>query len=151
MTSVASEHSLKGVSGGGLQSVDLVNVALESFAVLERHQRVGARFFVDGFGVSLDRAARRSTQLTVGLVFVVAVELLGVPLVDVIRVTAVGDRATQLQRWQTPSFACGFDGLVDGNLRTISPLVTGVESSWSNLQEEGGALEPQPHPASEDR
>jgi hypothetical protein len=98
VASVALEHSLKGVGGCGLHGIDLIDIALESLAVLQGHQRVGARVFVDGLGVGLDRAAGSSTQLAISLVSVVAVELLGVPLEDVVRVTAVADRAAQLQR-----------------------------------------------------
>jgi hypothetical protein len=98
IASAALEHSLKGIGGCGLHGIDLIDIALESLAVLQGHQRVGARVFVDGFGVGLDRAAGSSTQLTVSLVSVAAVELLGVPLEDVVRVTAVADRAAQLQR-----------------------------------------------------
>lgn len=97
VASIASEHSLKGIGSSGLHGIDLVNVALESCAVLQGHHRVGARVLVDELGVGFDRAARGSTQLTVGLMSVTAVELLAIPLVDVVRVTAVGDRATQLQ------------------------------------------------------
>lgn len=82
---VALEHSLKGVGGLGLDGVDLVNVALEGLAILQGDHRVGARVLVNGFGVGHDRAARSSAQLAVALVFSIAVELLGVPLVDVVR------------------------------------------------------------------
>jgi len=117
VASVASKHSLKGIGGSGLHSVELINVALEGLTVLQGHQRVGARRFVDGFGVSLDRAARSSTQLAVAFVGVVAVELLGVPLVDVVRMTTATDLAAQLQRRQAPSFAGWLDGSVDGDRR----------------------------------
>jgi hypothetical protein len=46
----------------------------------------------------LDRAAGSSTQLAITFVGVIAVELLGVPLVDVVRMTTATDIAAQLQR-----------------------------------------------------
>lgn len=105
VASVALEHSLKGVGGLGLHGVDLVNVALEGLAILQRDHRVGARVFGEGFGVGHDRAARSSAQLTVALVFGIAVELLGVPLVDVVRVTVRIQGTAQLQGRKTPCFA----------------------------------------------
>jgi hypothetical protein len=96
VASVASEHSLKGIGGSGFHGVEFINIALESSAVLHGHHRVGTRRLVDGLGVGLDRAAGSSTQLTVALVGVIAVELLGVPLIDVVRMTTVTDIAAQL-------------------------------------------------------
>jgi hypothetical protein len=98
VASVASEHSLKGIGSSGLHGIELVNIALERLAVLQGYQRVGARRLVDGFGVGLDRAAGSSTQLAIALVGVIAVELFGVPLVDVVRMTTATDIAAQLQR-----------------------------------------------------
>jgi hypothetical protein len=98
VASVTSEHSLKGIGSSGLHGVEFIDIALESLAVLQGHQRVGARRLVDSFGVSLDRAAGSSTQLAITFVGVIAVELLGVPLVDVVRMTTATDIAAQLQR-----------------------------------------------------
>jgi hypothetical protein len=98
VASVASKHSLEGIGGSGLHGIELINIALESLAVLQGHQRVGTRRFVDGFGEGLDRAAGSSTQLAIALVGVIAVQLLGVPLVDMVRMTTATDIAAQLQR-----------------------------------------------------
>lgn len=57
VASIAFEHSLKRISSGGLHGIDLVNVALESCAVLQGHHRAGARILVDELGVGFDRAA----------------------------------------------------------------------------------------------
>jgi len=119
IANVASEHSLKRIGDFVLHG-DFVNVTLKGCAVLHGNDWVWARFFVDGFGVGLDGAAGGSTQLAVGLVFVGAVQLLGGPIVDVVRVTTVTEQATHLQRRQTPSFTSWFDGSVNVNLRIIS-------------------------------
>jgi hypothetical protein len=126
VASVASKHPLKGIGSGGLHGVELINIALESLAVLHGHHRVGARRFVDGFGVGLDRAAGSSTQLAIALVGVIAVELLGVPLVDVVRMTTATDIAAQLQRREAPSLAGWLDGGVNGDLTRISSASTSV-------------------------
>lgn len=104
VASVALEHSLKGVGGLGFHGVDLVNVALEGLAILQRDQRVRPRVFIDGFGVSHDRAARSSAKLAVALVLIVAVKLLGVPRVDVVGMAVRIVRAAQLQSRKTPCF-----------------------------------------------
>jgi hypothetical protein len=57
VASIASKHSLEGIGGGGLHGIDLVNIALESCAVLQGHHRAGARILVDELGVGFDRAA----------------------------------------------------------------------------------------------
>lgn len=104
VTSVALEHSLERIGGLGLHGVDLVNVALEGLAILQGHQRVRTRVLVDGFGVCHNRAARSSAKLTVTLVLIVAVELLGVPLVDVVGMATRIERAAQPQSRKTPCF-----------------------------------------------
>lgn len=53
-TGAAFEHSLKRIGFTRLEGVDLINIALESFAVLQRHHGVGAWVFMDGFGEGLD-------------------------------------------------------------------------------------------------
>lgn len=105
VASVALEHSLEGVGGLRLHGVDLVDVALKGFAILQGNQRVRTRVLVDGSGVSHDRAARSPAKLAVALMLIIAVELLGVPLIDVVGMAMRVERAAQLQGRKAPCFA----------------------------------------------
>lgn len=53
IANVASEHPLKRIGDIVLHG-ELVNVALEGFAIFHGHDGVWTGFFVDGFGVGLD-------------------------------------------------------------------------------------------------
>lgn len=100
---VADHHSLPTVSGAKLVGIDGIEVLLE--LLLELNRPFGIQ---QPKGPLLDDAARRFADGAEGLVITVAEELLGVPVVDVVRMTTtIPLSLAQGDRWQTPAFAKG--------------------------------------------